>query len=88
MRGGAAFYAIPKVLTLSLDVDKERDSDATLHVGGEYIYNHMFALRGGYQKGTLSLGEYAAALSQQTDFQPALNLSSRILQQVTIPVKP
>lgn len=49
VRAGSVFYAVPGKLTFAADVEKERDTDATLHGGAEYTYMQRFILRVGYQ---------------------------------------
>jgi len=60
LQGGIAFYPIPKELVLAADVAKETDADASLHVGGEYIYQKMFSVRVGYQDTKESKGGFSA----------------------------
>jgi hypothetical protein len=60
-RGGGVFYVLPRKLLFSADVEKERDTDAIMHLGGEYIYLGRFAIRGGWRdtleaKGGFSVG--------------------------------
>lgn len=59
-RGGAAYYFIPEEWVLSLDVEKERDTDAVLHGGTEYIYKNQFVIRGGYRDNLEASGGFSA----------------------------
>ena len=47
---GLVYGGLPTVL-LSAEMRHTNGFGATWHVGGEYTWNHMFFLRGGYQKG-------------------------------------
>lgn len=49
MRGGVAFYVIPRELVLAVDAEKERDTDLTLRGGAEYTYAQRFIIRAGYR---------------------------------------
>jgi long-subunit fatty acid transport protein len=60
--GGLAFYAIPEKLTLALDISKERDSDARLHTGFEYLLQSRFMVRAGYQDNQEAGGGLSAGL--------------------------
>jgi hypothetical protein len=53
-RVGGAFTAVPDALVLSVDAEKERDTDLVMHGGAEYTYRQFF-VRGGYRD-TLGLG--------------------------------
>jgi len=54
LRGGLAFRAVPDALTLSVEAEKERDTDTIFHGGAEYKYRSFF-FRGGYRS-TLGIG--------------------------------
>jgi hypothetical protein len=59
-RGGGVFYAIPQKLLFAADVEKERDTDAILHLGTEYIYMGRFALRAGWRDTLDAKGGFSA----------------------------
>lgn len=59
-RAGLAVYPIPQKLVFSADVEKERDTDGILHLGGEYIYLGRFALRGGWRDTLEAKGGFSA----------------------------
>ncbi len=48
IRGGLGFYPI-KGLTLGVDLEKPNDADNKLHIGGEYAFNPLMAVRVGYE---------------------------------------
>jgi hypothetical protein len=62
-RGGAAFYVMPQQLVFAADVEKERDTDAILHLGGEYIYLGRFAVRAGWRDTLEAKGGFSAGAS-------------------------
>jgi hypothetical protein len=45
---GGAYYPMEQ-LTIALDLAKERDTDAALHLGGEYLFQGRFVVRAGFQ---------------------------------------
>ena len=62
LRGGAAFYAIPRQLVFAVDVEKERDTDAKIHGGAELTYMKRFIARLGYQETHEATGGFSAGL--------------------------
>lgn len=62
VRGGAAYYAIPKKLVFSAEAEKERDTDAIGHIGAEYVYMGRFVARAGYRDPLGSKGGWGAGL--------------------------
>ena len=61
-RGGVAYHPIPKKLLLTADAEKERDTDAVMHVGGEYIYQNRFIGRAGYRDPLGGKGGWSAGV--------------------------
>lgn len=61
-RGGGAYFILPGSLVVTADVEKEKNTDAILHGGVEYIYQNRFIARGGYQDTKEAGGGISAGL--------------------------
>lgn len=59
-----------KGLTAAVDMEKSRDMDAKVRVGGEYLFSRVFSVRAGYEqmKDLGSAAGYALGLGYWTDF--------------------
>jgi tetratricopeptide (TPR) repeat protein len=58
LKGGVAFrHDFEKIgLILALDGDKTRDAKTRFHFGGEFCYNELIRLRGGFDRAEITIG--------------------------------
>lgn len=56
IKGGISALFLDRSILVAADIEKYEEQDVRIFVGGEYIYDGQYSLRGGYADGRMTLG--------------------------------